>query len=70
MSERTLYFGGTVLTNDRRTPKAEALLVDNGKIVAFGTAEDLAEYAVGSQLRDLRGKTLYAPSTAKGATWE
>ena len=58
MSERTLYFGGTVLTMDRRTPKAEALLVDNGKIVAFGTAEDLAEYAVGSQLRDLRGKTL------------
>ena len=56
--QRTLYFGGTILTMDRRTPKTEALLVEKGRVVALGTVEDLVEYAMGADLRDLRGATL------------
>ena len=56
--QRTLYFGGTILTMDRRTPKTEALLVEMGRVVALGTVEDLVEYAMGADLRDLRGATL------------
>lgn len=57
-ADRTLYFGGPILTMDKKTPKVGALLVEKGRVAALGSAEELAEYAIGADLVDLRGGTL------------
>ena len=36
---RTLYYNGNVITMNEAQPKAEAILVEDGKIVAVGSNE-------------------------------
>ena len=58
MSERTLYFGGPILTMLRDHPRAEALLVENGQITALGASDELRKLAPDAQETDLQGRTL------------
>lgn len=59
MSERTLFFNGQILTMDDDQPTAEALLVDDGLIVAVGTeSEVVAQAGPAAQRVDLAGQTL------------
>ncbi len=55
----TLYLGGTIITVDDEAPRAEAVAVKNGQILAVGTAKELAKYR-GSKTTvfDLNGQTL------------
>jgi len=55
---KTLYFGGPLLTMDRTAPWAEALITDDGYIVAVGSLADMEKLAVGANRVDLRGNTL------------
>lgn len=55
---KTLYFGGPVLTMDQSAPFAEALLCEDGKILAAGRLSDLENVAGGAKKRDLGGLTL------------
>ena len=52
---KKLYFGGTILTMDKENKKTQALLTENGKIIALGKYEDLKGDALEI---DLKGKTL------------
>lgn len=54
--KKTLYYGGSILTMDKTAPRAEALLTENGKIVAVGRYDDLKE--AGGSPFDLAGRTL------------
>jgi len=54
--ERKLYFGGTILTMDKTCPSAEAMLTENGKILAVGSYQALEQRD--AKLVDLKGKTL------------
>lgn len=58
MSERTLYFGGPILTMLRDHPRAKALLVENGQIAAIGAADELRKLAPDANMVDLQGRTL------------
>ena len=53
---RKLYFGGPILTMDRDCPTAEAVLTENGKILAVGNLADLN--CADAEKCDLRGNTL------------
>ncbi len=53
---KQLYFGGPILTMDRSNPRVEAMLTEDGKILAVGNYEDLC--AVSAERMDLRGRTL------------
>lgn len=55
---RTLYFGGPVLTMDRARPRAEAVLTEDGRILAVGSLEELRPLAGGSSSVDLDGRVL------------
>lgn len=50
---KKLYCGGTILTMDPENPTADALLTENGKILAVGKVEDPDAERV-----DLKGRTL------------
>lgn len=52
---KKLYFGGTILTMDKAAPRAEALLTENGRILATGNYEDLL---CDAEPIDLQGATL------------
>lgn len=54
--KRKLYFGGTILTMDKEVPRAEALLTDNGRILAVGSLRQLQR--ADAEPVDLQGKTL------------
>lgn len=55
----TIYHNGTVLTMDDANPTAEAVAVQDGKIVAVGTDDEVMKSKdSGTQLVDLGGKTL------------
>jgi predicted amidohydrolase YtcJ len=55
----TLYLGGTIITVNDEAPRAEAVAVKNGMILAVGTADDLARYRGGeTAVFDLNGQTL------------
>lgn len=54
--ERTLYFGGTILTMEESQPRAQALLVENGVITALGSYAQLKTEEA-TQV-DLKGRTL------------
>jgi len=56
--KQTIYFGGSILTMDRENPRAEALLVTEGKITAVGSCKNLAAMAPDALQEDLQGKTL------------
>jgi predicted amidohydrolase YtcJ len=55
----SIFFNGTLLTQDPAKPRAEALAVDGGRIAAVGTREDIGNLA-GPHTRpfDLGGRTL------------
>lgn len=53
---KTLYYNGTILTMDRANPRAEALLTENGRIVAVGDLHTLSH--CGGTPFDLQGATL------------
>jgi len=53
---RKLYFGGKILTMDRERPEAEALLTENGKILAVGSLSELENCH--AERVDLLGKTM------------
>ncbi len=53
---RKLYFGGKILTMDREKPEAEALLTENGKILAVGSVSELENFE--AERVDLLGKTM------------
>lgn len=53
---KKLYFGGPILTMDRDCPNAEAVLTENGKILAVG--DYTALNCTDAQKCDLQGKTL------------
>lgn len=52
---RKLYFGGPILTMDKENKTAEAVLTENGKIIAVGNYSDLK---CDAEKIDLKGKTL------------
>lgn len=55
---KTLFYGGTIITMDDAAPNAEAVLVENGTILAVGTKEDLLKQAGECQQVDLHGQTM------------
>lgn len=55
---QTLYYNGSILTMDRQSPRAEALLVEDGRILAVGGLAQLEALASAATRADLGGKTL------------
>ncbi|WP_394242259.1 amidohydrolase [Vibrio astriarenae] len=56
--EQTIYFGGPIITMDEVNPHAEAVAVEEGKIVATGSYQKLsADYPQAEQF-NLNGQTL------------
>ena len=53
---KKLYFGGDILTMDEENPVAEALLTEDGKILAPGALEEFSSFE--GERVDLKGKTL------------
>ena len=53
---KKLYFGGPILTMDRKNPRAEAVLTEDGRILSVGKYEEL--YCPDAEHCDLRGRTL------------
>ena len=55
----TIYLGGTIITVNDEAPRAEAVAVKDGMILAVGSADDLASYR-GSETTvfDLNGQTM------------
>jgi predicted amidohydrolase YtcJ len=53
-----LVSGGTILTHNDAQPQVEALLVEQGNIVALGNTSDLQAMAPGARRLNLMGKTL------------
>jgi predicted amidohydrolase YtcJ len=62
-----LISGGTIITNDDQNPRAEAVLVIDGRIAAVGTLAEVREQLPAAQVRhwDLNGAFLY-PGFADG----
>ena len=55
----TLYLGGTIITVNDAAPRAEAVAVKNGLILAVGTASELSGYrGSDTTVFDLKGQTL------------
>ena len=52
-----LWTGGTIYTMTERDATVEAVLVENGKIVALGTREQLEQRA--DHVYELNGATMY-----------
>lgn len=55
---KTLYLNGNVITMNDGQPKADAVLVEDGVILAVGTAAELQAMAEDGQQVDLAGKTM------------
>lgn len=54
-----LFYGGTIITMDEENPRAEAVLVEDGKIAAVGTYDELiGEAGEDVDLIDLRGAVM------------
>ena len=54
-----IFHGGPILTMDADNPRAEAVVVNNGRIVAIGALADVAGAAgAGARVIDLQGRTL------------
>jgi predicted amidohydrolase YtcJ len=56
----TIYFGGNIITIDDAQPSAEAVAVNDGRIVAVGARADVEKErkGAGTQMLDLAGKTM------------
>jgi len=55
---KTLYYGGSILTMNKKMPRTQALLTENGKITAVGDYAKLDITAKDAKRVDLCGKTL------------
>lgn len=55
---KILYLNGNVITMNDGQPKADAVLVEDGVILAVGTAAELQAMAEDGQQVDLAGKTM------------
>lgn len=56
---KTLYYNGKIITVNDAQPQAEALLVEDGKIIAVGTLNTMSVLKDdATQLVDLQGKTM------------
>lgn len=56
--DKKLYYGGPILTMDPDNPTAQALLIEDGRILAAGTMEALSSQAADASWIDLQGHTL------------
>jgi predicted amidohydrolase YtcJ len=55
----TIYTGGPIITMNDATPRAQAVAVKDGKIIAVGTTQDIEKFkAPTTNTIDLAGKTL------------
>jgi predicted amidohydrolase YtcJ len=55
----TIYLGGSIITVDDEVPRVEAVAVKNGRILAVGSAKEMARYQGGeTTVFDLDGQTL------------
>ncbi|MBY5920191.1 amidohydrolase [Ferrimonas balearica] len=55
----TLYRGGAILTMNDNQPRAEALAVKDGRIIAVGSESDVMKFSgANTQVRELDGKAL------------
>ncbi|MDT9086429.1 imidazolonepropionase-like domain-containing protein, partial [Escherichia coli] len=55
----TIFLNGEIITVDEALPRAEAVAVRDGRILAVGSREDVSRAAgTGASLRDLGGATL------------
>lgn len=55
---KKLYYNGTILTMDTNQPKVEAVLIENGTILAVGALKSLEPLADDAERIDLEGKTM------------
>lgn len=56
---KTFYYNGTILTMEDASLYAEAVCVENGRILAVGSFDDVMQYKKdGDQMIDLKGKTM------------
>ena len=55
MASKMLFTGGRIITT---AEDAQAVLVENGKIQAVGTEEELRRQAPDASVRELEGKVL------------
>ena len=59
MKADTIFTGGTILTMDPALPKAEAVAISGGRILAVGTRQEIEELAgPGTKTIHLDGKTM------------
>jgi len=56
--KRRLYYNGPILTMDKANPRAEAVLTENGAIVAVGDYREVESLAAEAERVDLQGRTL------------
>ena len=53
----TIFLGGTIITCGTEANTCEALVIENGKILATGSKQDiLNDYGNGATIRDLRNE--------------
>ena len=56
---KTFYYNGTIITMKETALYAEAVCVENGRIQAVGTLDDVMQYKTdGDEMVDLQGKTM------------
>ncbi len=55
---KQLYYNGNIITMNEEQPKAEAILLEDGIIVAVGSNEELAEERDDAEVVDLDGATV------------
>lgn len=56
---KTFYYNGTIITMKEPALYAEAVCVENGRIQAVGTLDDVMQYKTdGDEMVDLQGKTM------------
>ena len=55
---KTLFYNGNFITVDKKQPRAEAVLVENGTVQAVGTLAELDELAGGAVRVDMQQRTV------------
>lgn len=55
---KQLYYNGNIITMNEMQPRAEAVLLEDGKIIAVGNTDELMEKRDGAHLMNLDGATV------------
>ena len=55
---KTIYFNGNIITVDENESIVQAILVEDGRIKALGTNEEVLALAQDAEKIDLEGKTM------------